>query len=130
MLPAASGASRLADLITRPDVAALLENSDQRGVLDHELGRIGLRLEELIVPDDSRLAGSAVSEIEIGGNHGFLIVALRNAAGGVTVNPPDETAIREGDTVVVIGHTHDLPQLKARYALRREWTYRGVRYRT
>lgn len=50
--------------------------------------------------------------IEIGGNHGFLIVGLRRANGTVQVNPSDEEVLREGDTVIVLGHAGDLPALR------------------
>jgi hypothetical protein len=32
--------------------------------------------------------------------------------------------------VIVVGHADDLPELRARYALQRERTYRGVRYQS
>ena len=130
VLPAASGARRLAHLVTQPDVAAMLEKIDHDGELDEELGRIGLRLEEFVVPDASPLVGRTVGDVEIGGNHGFLIVAVRHVDGRVIVNPPDHTPIAEGHAVIVVGHTNDLPRLKARYELSRERTYRGVSYRT
>jgi voltage-gated potassium channel len=130
VLPAASGARRLAHLATQPDVAAMLAKIDHGGTLDDELGRIGLQLEEFIVPDASPLVGRYVGDLEIGGNHGFLIVAVRHTDGKVIVNPPDRTPLAEGHAVIVVGHGEDLPQMKARYALRRERTYRGVRYET
>ncbi len=128
VLPAASGAHRLSQLIAQPDVAAMLEKIDHRGSLDHELGRIGLTLEELIVSEGSPLVGATVGAIEIAGNHGFLIVAVRHVDGKVIVNPPDRTPLAEGHAVIVVGHADDLPQLKARYELKRERSYRGVRY--
>jgi voltage-gated potassium channel len=130
VLPAASGARRLAHLVTQPDIAAMLDKIEHTGELDEELGRIGLRLEEFVVPDASPLVGRTVGDIEIGGNHGFLIVAVRHTDGRVIVNPPDHTPIAEGHAVIVVGHTAGLPELKARYELNRERTYRGVRYRS
>ncbi len=130
VLPAASGARRLAHLVTQPDVAAMLEKIDHVGELDEELGRIGLQLEEFIVPEASPLVGRTVADLEIGGNHGFLIVAVRHVDGRVIVNPPDHTRVVEGQAVIVVGHLDDLPELKARYELKRERTYRGVRYRS
>ena len=82
-----------------------------------------------MVPSASPLVGQTVGDLEIGGNHGFLIVAVRHADGRVIVNPPDDTPIAEGHAVIVVGHDQDLPELKARYELRREHTYRGVSYR-
>ena len=63
--------------------------------------------------------------IEIGGNHGFLIVGLRRADSSVIVNPGDDEILREGDTVIVLGHANDLPELRRRYELERTTYYRG-----
>jgi voltage-gated potassium channel len=65
--------------------------------------------------------------IEIGGNHGFLIVGLVHPDGEVDVNPGDEVLLREGDKVIVMGHSGDLPELRRRYELSREVYYRGAR---
>lgn len=130
VLPAASGARRLADLIAQPDVTAMLEKLDDRGSLNDELQRIGLHLAEFVVPEASPLVGRTVDDIEIGGNHGFLIVALRHHDGRTIVNPPGHSPVVDGHTVIVVGHESDLPKLKEQYELRRERTYRGVRYAT
>lgn len=128
VLPTSSGAERMADLIAHPDVATMLETLVRRAHIERELSGIGLQLEQLIVPERSRLVGASVRDIEIGGNHGFLIVGLRSPDGEFLVNPPDDTPIVAGHTVIVVGHTDDLPVLKGRFELQRERTYRGVRY--
>ena len=45
VLPAASGARKLAHLVTQPDVAAVLQKIEHTSGLEEELGRIGLQLE-------------------------------------------------------------------------------------
>lgn len=70
-----------------------------------------------------------VRPIEIGGNHGFLIVGLRRADGGVQANPGDDETLSSGDTVIVVGHANDLPELRRRYELERQIYYRGARVR-
>lgn len=128
ILPAAIGADRIANLITRPSAEQLLRGGDGLRVdLGDQLGQLGLRIEELTLPAGSALIGKPLRAIEIGGNHGFLIVGLVRADGRVEVNPEEEETLSPGDKVIVLGHAEDLPELRRRYALAREVIYRGVR---
>jgi voltage-gated potassium channel len=130
ILPAAIGAHRIANLITRPSAEDLLTRREGiRGDLGDDLAQLGLQVEELRLPTGSPLVGGPIRAIEIGGNHGFLIVGLRRADGRVEINPGDEQKLHEGDTVIVLGHAHDLPELRRRYELEREVYYRGARVR-
>jgi len=130
ILPAAIGAQRIANLITRPSAEDFLSGrAGIRGDLGEELAHLGLRIEELRVPAGSPLVGRSIDTIEIGGNHGFLIVAIRRADGVVRVDPEDAERLGEGDTVIVVGHANDLPALRQRYELEREVYYRGARMR-
>lgn len=128
VLPAAIGADRIASLIVRPSAESLLRHTSQTGLdLGQDLEQLGLRMEELSIIPGSPLIERPVREIEIGGNHGFLIVGLRHADGSVDVNPDESALLVEGDTVVVVGHADDLPELRRRYETRRDVMYRGVR---
>jgi len=128
ILPAAIGAHRIANLITRPSAEDLLASSHGiRGDLRDDLDQLGLRVEELKVPNGSPLVGRAIRTIEVGGNHGFLIVGLRRGDGSVTANPGDAELLGTGDTVIVLGHANDLPELRRRYELERQTYYRGAR---
>lgn len=129
VLPAAIGAERIAHLITRPGAEELLREEGAAAALATELEQIGLRFEELRIGSRSPLVGRALSDIEIRGNRGFLIVGVRSPDGQVAVNPPGDRALGEGDTVIVVGHPDDLPQLRQRYELDRELIYRGARVR-
>lgn len=130
ILPAAIGAQRIANLITQPSAEALLASgSSLRSDLGDELAGMGLRIEEMRLPSSSPLVGQPLRAIEIGGNHGFLIVGLRHADGSVSINPEDDEVLRNGDTVIVLGHTGDLPALRQRYELERPVYYRGARVR-
>lgn len=130
ILPAAIGADRIANLVTRPSAEDLLTRGEGlRGALGESLSELGLQVEELRLPAGSPLVGRPVRAIEIGGNHGFLIVALRRADDQVLVNPGDDETLRSGDTVIVVGHADDLPELRRRYELERQVFYRGARIR-
>jgi voltage-gated potassium channel len=130
ILPAAIGAHRIANLITRPSAEQFLaDGAGARSDIGEELKQLGLQIEELRLPSGSPLVGRPLEAIEIGGNHGFLIVGLRRADGSVQVNPDDGETLRDGDTVIVVGHANDLPALRKRYELEREVYYRGARMR-
>lgn len=127
VLPAAIGAQKMAHLITRPSAEKVLEHSQIHGRLNDELMQIGLQLGDLTVPPNSSLIGKPLSEIEVRAWQSVLVVAVRRADGHVVVNPAQDLKLEAGDTVVVLGHKEDMPQLSERYAVRREITYRGVR---
>lgn len=126
VMPTAIGAARIAQLITRPSAESLLASSGAQGDLNEELARIGLHLSELKISSNSPLAGRTIGDIEVRGNLGFLVVAIRKANGGVEMNPDAASALDGGDVVVVLGHHADLPQLAERYVLKQQVTYRGA----
>lgn len=127
VLPAVIGGMRMAQLITRPSTEELL--SDAKGIdsLQHELGHIGLKLDELEVTSGAPLDGQTVGDIELGGNQGFLIVAVRKPDGQVIVDPESTHRLGDGDAVIVLGHHGDLPQLAKRYTSKKEIYYRGAK---
>jgi voltage-gated potassium channel len=128
ILPAAIGAERIANLLIHPSAEEMLRGGDGlRLELSDQLGQLGLSIEELTVPAGSPLIGKPIHAIEIGGNHGFLIVGLVRATGEVSINPDEEMRLGEGDKVIVMGHADDLPELRRRYAFTREVMYRGAR---
>jgi voltage-gated potassium channel len=127
VMPAAIGASRLAHMITRPAAESLLADIEVQAELNDELAQIGLTLDELRISASSPLNGHRVADIEIQGNRGFLIVAVRQSDGQVILNPPGDAPLQAGDVVIVLGHHDDLPQLAKRYVLSKEMIYRGAR---
>lgn len=127
VLPAAIGARRIGQLITRPGVEDVLARSSGHRELETQVELLGLRLEDLVIREGARLVGRPVGTIEVRGNRGFLIVALRRKDGGVTTNPDPDVVLAAGDTVIVLGHEDDLPELRARYDLLRQVSYRGAR---
>ncbi|TWT88810.1 Inner membrane protein YbaL [Pseudobythopirellula maris] len=130
VLPAVIGGQRMAHLITRPGAEEMLADATGQADLRHELEQIGLKLDELPIAAGSPLDGGTVGDIDLKGNRAFLVVAVRRADGGVAVDPPAEFALTGGDTVLVLGHANELPQLARRYAATKEILYRGARMQT
>ncbi len=127
VLPTAIGATRVAQLIICPTAENMLEEITQRSNVQDELSQIGLQFDELDVAVQSPLVDRDLSEIEVRSNHGFLIVGIRHADGSTVLNPSSSSKLLAGDTVIVLGHGDDIPQLAARFAPScTQITYRGV----
>lgn len=127
VLPTAIGATKVAQLITRPSAEHMLEQLTQQSDLNAELGHIGLQFDELKVAAESYLVDRTIGDIEVRSNHGFLIVGVRHIDGSTILNPPASTKLEKGDVVIVLGHDDDIPQLAARFVSSgSKITYRGV----
>lgn len=127
VLPTAIGAQKVAQLITRPTAESILDQIKEQSTLLGDLGQIGLQFNELEVLSDSDLANQAMSEIEVRGNHSFLVVGIRRAAGSIELNPRPDMILYPGDVVVVLGHQDDLPEIARRFMRKQpKMIYRGV----
>jgi voltage-gated potassium channel len=91
------GGLRLASELLRPTVVSFLDTM----LRDKHLG---LRVEEVLVAQDSTLKDSTVGELKAREIHGLLIVALRSEASGVwTYNPDNNERLSEGTSIVFMG---------------------------
>jgi voltage-gated potassium channel len=127
ILPMAIGATKVAQLIIRPSAENMLEQLTHQGSIKEELSHIGLQFDQLEVAVGSLLANKSLSDIELRSNHGFLVVGIQYADGTTKLNPPPDSSLSIGDTVIVLGHRDDIPQLAARFSSApKTITYRGV----
>ncbi|WP_345685232.1 potassium channel family protein [Novipirellula caenicola] len=127
VLPTAIGAQKVAQLITQPTAESILEQIQDQGTMLEDLRRIGLQFNELEVISDSELSNHPLSELEIRGNHSFLIVGVRHADGTMQLNPSPTLLLKPGDIVIVLGHEDDLPEIARRFLRKQpKMTYRGV----
>ncbi|QDT09604.1 potassium channel family protein [Stieleria marina] len=127
VLPTAIGAQKVAQLITRPTAENILQQIEDQSTLLDDLGQIGLQFNELEVHPDSDLANHPLSEVEIRGNHSFLVVGVRHTDGKVQLNPKTSLKLVPGDVVIVLGHQDDLPEIARRFLRKRpKMTYRGA----
>ncbi len=120
ILPASIGADRLANMILRPSAESLLQQAELPTGLNDDLASIGLRLDELEIQDGSSLIGGTISDLKVRGETPILIVALRTAAGDVTLDPASTHPLALGDCVVILAHDDDIDRLCTRYALQSE----------
>lgn len=127
VLPTAIGASKVAQLVVRPTAEDMLERLTGRNYMQEELCQIGLRFDQLQICGDSPLVNRSIGDAKVQGEQGFVIVGIRREDGTTMLNPPADTLLLAEDTVVVLGHSHDLPQLAERFSANtHQLTYRGV----
>lgn len=127
VMAAAISAKRTTQLIVHPTAASLLTADGLTRDLKDELSTIGLQMEELQIGATSILVHRTLNDIEVRGNRGFLIVAIRTAAGDVDINPKGDRKLSVGERVIVVGHSDDIAELCQAHTLKRQrMTYRGA----
>ncbi|EMI41011.1 potassium channel family protein [Rhodopirellula sp. SWK7] len=127
VMAAAIGAKRATQLLVHPSAESLLKSDDATHQLKDELSMIGLQMDELQIGRTSVLVGKNLQDIEVRGNRGFLIVAVRSVDGTVDMNPSGSRTLAAGDKVIVVGHRDDLAELCSAHTLKRQQiTYRGA----
>ncbi len=102
--PQRIGGARMAAFAVQPHVAEFLD------VVMHE-GPIEFRLEEVLVPETSGLAGLSLRDAKIRDRTGALVLALRDQEGAFLTNPVPETVIRPGHILIAIGTPSQLESL-------------------
>jgi voltage-gated potassium channel len=111
VLPAAIGASKIANIIHCPDEAELIINSQLRDQLNLGLQALGLTLSEVVVEANSAASKCRVSEIELQHKSGVVIAAIQSADGTVRRNPAAEEVVVAGDRLYVVSHKPTGPAL-------------------
>jgi voltage-gated potassium channel len=103
--PQSIGGARMAAFVVQPHVTEFLD------VVMHERD-IEFRLEELLVPTSSSIAGTSIRDAQVRDRTGALVLALRDEDGTFTNNPAPETVIRAGQVIIAIGTPDDLDALE------------------
>ena len=102
--PQGIGGARMAAFVLQPHVAEFLD------IVMHD-GSLEFRLEEVPVPEGSSLAGRSLRDAHIRDSTGALILAMRDAGGEFTTNPPPETVLAAGQILIAIGTEAQLKAL-------------------
>jgi voltage-gated potassium channel len=102
--PLYQGAHRMAAFAQQPDVADFLD------VVVHD-EEVEYELEEFRVSPASRMAGKPIGESHLRRETGALVLALRRADGSFVSNPPPETELTPGATLIAIGLADQLRAL-------------------
>lgn len=108
--PALVGARRMARLITRPSTADLMDLVTETTFLDYEL-------DEINVPEGSKLPEVTVRETEAHRRHRLLVVAVREKDGNLLLNPDAEYTFKSGDVIIIMGRVEDITRFREEYGL-------------
>ncbi len=91
------GGQRIAALLLRPSVISFLD-------IITRAGDVTLDLAEVMIPQQSAIAGKKLAEAKIPEQTGLIILALKRKDGGkFKFNPGSGEVIHVGDTMVVLG---------------------------
>ncbi len=93
--PIASGASQIAQLITRPSVVDLVE------LVTNEKS-IALQVFEQPIGQESGMLGKSLSEARVRQTLGGMVIAIKHRDGRTTFDPGPDTRLQLGDTLVAI----------------------------
>lgn len=110
VLPAAIGAVRIANILTRPSAVELLE-------LVAGQSRIDVEIDEIVVPPGSPLAGKSVAQTEAKRTHGLLVVAVKRGTGEMIFNPDSEFVLRAGDTLIFMAKVEDISRFRKEHGI-------------
>ena len=103
--PYRMGAHRMAQTILTPTVTDFLELTLVEANRD-------IQMEEMPVYPSSRLINVALQDSGIRQELDLIIVAVKKAEGDMLFNPSSQTQLQAGDTVITIGATENLQQLR------------------
>ncbi len=102
--PQSIGGARAGAYLLQPHVTEFLD------VVMHD-AEIQFRLEEVVVPEGSALAGASIREAHIRDRTGALVLAVRQPDHSFITNPAPEHTIEPGQVLIVIGTKDELASL-------------------
>ncbi len=97
---------RIVQLLLRPNVLDFIDTAFGSERLD-------IQIEEVRVPEGSRLVGKTLAGADIRQSTGVLVLALKRQDGALTFNPAPEAVIASGDCLIAIGSAGDLERLES-----------------
>jgi voltage-gated potassium channel len=103
--PPRIGGMRIASALVRPHVVTFLDKMISHGA--------GHRMEEIIVEDESDLAGKSLADARIFERTGLIAMAVRMPDGEYVYNPAGGTQILAGSILVVIGTPDQVFKLRS-----------------
>ncbi len=110
VLPAATGAMRMAAMITRPSMVELVELVAGRHVAEVEV-------DEVALSTGCKLVGTTLGQSDIRSRHGLLVVAVRRGQESLQFAPGADLCFEAEDRVVVIGPLSDIERFRREHGL-------------
>jgi voltage-gated potassium channel len=103
--PQSIGGARIAAFVLQPNVTEFLD------VVMHDRS-LQFRLEEVLVPNGSAIAGQTIRNAHLRDRTGALVLALREDDGTFNTNPSPDTTIQPGQVLIAIGTPDELVALE------------------
>jgi voltage-gated potassium channel len=94
--PQELGAARMASFVVQPNVAEFVD------VVMHERS-MDFRMQEVEIPEGSRLAGTSLRDANLRQLAGVLVLAMRRDDGAFNTNPDPDTIIRPHHVIIAVG---------------------------
>jgi voltage-gated potassium channel len=104
--PQSIGGARMAAFVLQPAVAEFLD------VVMHD-GSLDFRLEEVRVPEGSRLVGATIRDAQVRDRTGALVLAIRGTDGEFVTNPEPDAKLAGGQLLIAIGTAAQLEALSS-----------------
>lgn len=111
VLPAHIGAERISHLILYPEATDLIADKESSLHLEQELGDLGLKLDESVIPQFSPYIGKTIGDLEADHSGALIVVALHSEGGGTNLHPDRATVLKRGDGLVAVSRGGDLSAL-------------------
>ncbi len=106
VMPHHVGAQHIERMISRPSTADLVE-------LFAEASHLDMELDEFQITANSSIAGKTLADSGIKTNFNLLVVGIKNGDGDFTFNPSPDSEITENDTLLVMGQSKGIGELKS-----------------
>ena len=102
--PHVSAGSRMVMGALRPNVVDFMTITPLEG-------EAGLRIEEMVVSEGSRLIGKSFKELDVRAKYGLNIIGIKKTDGAMIYNPSAHQVVMAGDTLIMVGGGQELSQI-------------------
>ena len=107
VMPYQIGGFHMASMVLRPSVVDYME-------LEGKNGTSGLEVEEMVVAENSQLAGRRLgTDLTVTGKAGATVIAINGADGTSRIRPDGTEIIYPGDRLIILGAKQDLTDAAA-----------------
>ena len=121
VLPAATSAVRIANMITRPSATELFDRFAGFHMLDAEFNELDLMIDEFVIKTSSPLIGQTVVDAKISSETGLIVVGIKKEESErLAFNPGIDVKFDVNDIVIVMGKRVDIESFEASYGVLRK----------
>ena len=107
LCPQVIGATRMANILTRPGVVDFIDFAAQG---------MELEAEQFKIPTNSPLIGKSLREANLPREVGVLVIALKRKDDNTVFNPGPDTVLKEEDIMIVTGQAGSMAKLGKHYS--------------